>query len=408
MFVSALLGGRGKLWAGLLLVAMFALGSRAQNPSLPNCIDRPTVVYGELYADNTRWCVESVLHDPDMEPLAFTALETAPDGSLFAARPLAGEVMVIQDSDGDSLPDAMRTYAAGLSLPNGLAYHAGALYVAGGAHVYRISAEGAIDILVDDLPVGGGFASGGLAIGADERLYLAMGAPCSLCEHPESERGAILSMNLDGGDRQVFASGFRNPADIAFFRGQLWSLDSGPNQSVGKALDELNRLEAGGFYGFPYCLGRAASGLDSQRRVCESSIAPVMQFGSGAMPSSLAAYEHDLLPGTEDTLIVVLKGEPSQVDIVGYKVIMISFDDDDQPIGAVVLLPYRFEGGRLAFQAYDAQGLFWKHFIHINEMGVGFFPQRPLAVAVSPRGWIYISITGGRIIALRPRNKQQG
>ena len=170
-----------------------ALGSKAQPPSLPDCADRPTALHDELYVDNIRWCVEHVVHAMELEPLSFTALAVAPDGRLFAARPLAGQVMVIHDSNGDTLPDTMDTYADGLSLPNGLEFHDGYLYVAGGPHIYRIASSDDVEILVDDLPSGTGFATGGIAIGAGDRLYVAMGAPCSLCEFDEPERGAILT-----------------------------------------------------------------------------------------------------------------------------------------------------------------------------------------------------------------------
>ena len=38
----------------------------------------------------------------------------------------------------------------------------------------------------------------------------------------------------------------------------------------------------------------------------------------------------------------------------------------------------------------------------MNYRGSGFFPQRPLDVAVTEQGWVYISVGGGRILALRP------
>ena len=407
MPVIALLSQR---FVAALILVSFLLGasiaSQAQDQSLPDCTSRPTVISDELFVDNIRWCPESIVHQPDLEPLSFTALEVAPDGTLYATRPISGKVMIIRDSDDDGLPDAMETFAEGLTLPNGLAYHDGYLYVAGGASINRISATGAVETLADDLPSGTGFATGGIAVGEDDRLYVAMGAPCSFCEFEDRERGAILSMNLDGSDRQLVADGFRRPADLAFFRGQLWTLDSAPRQSQRNALDELNRVQSGGWYGFPYCLGAETTGIASQARSCQESIAPVMQFGSGAVPSSLAAYPHDVLPGTQDTLIVVLRGEASQIDLVGYKVIMITFDEADQPLGATVLIPFRFQFGRQAYLPYRDQGLYWETFIHINELGFGFYPQHPLAVAVSPQGWIYISITGGRIIALRPRSER--
>ena len=393
---------RLRLAPSLCLVLGVTLAGWTQ-PDLPRCNDRPTVIRGELYTDTRRWCPEDVVNDPQLEPLSFTALETGPDGTLYATRPLSGKVMTIRDSNGDTLPDDMQVFAESLSLPNGLAFHEGDLYVAGGPHLYRISAAGAVTTLVDDLPTGTGFPVAGLAVGADERLYVAVGAPCSSCESREAERGAILSMNLDGSDRQVYASGFRNPADVALYRRALWTLDSAPRQQERNALDELNRLEAGGWYGFPNCLGADTVHVPGVGIDCSDSITPAMRFGTGATPTSLAAYPHDLLPGTEDTLLVVLSGEPSQVDFVGYKVIMVSFDEDYQPLGAAVILPFAYESGRQAYIPYRGQALYWEKFIHLNERGFGIYPQQPLAVAVSPEGWIYISITGGRIVALRPR-----
>ena len=387
----------------LFMLAGGAFAARGQGAELVPCGERPTTISSELYADSRRWCVESVLHDRGMEPLSFTALEAAPDGTLFATRPLSGAVMAIRDSDGDQLPDAMETFADGLTKPNGLAYHDSYLYVSGGANIYRISLTGAVELIVDDLPSGTGFWTGGLAIGSDRRLYVALGAPCSSCEFEERERGAILSMNLDGSDRQIIATGFRRPADVAFYRDQLWSLDSAPYLPGRHARDELNRVAPGGWYGFPYCIGAGERHIAAADVDCADSIAPVALFGSGAVPISLAAFPHDTLPGTEDTLIVVLSGEPRQIDLVGYKVIMITFDEEDQPLGATILLPYRYNSQRQAYMPFRDEGLYWERFILVSESGFGIYPQQPLAVAVDRRGWIYISLTGGRIIALRPR-----
>lgn len=387
----------------LLLAGRLGDSSHAQQPQLQSCPDRPTVIHGELYTDNSRWCVEGILHDRQIEPYAFTAMEIAPDGTLYATRPLSGAVMAIRDSDGDELPDKMEPFAEDLTTPNGLAYHEGFLYVSGGAHIYRISPAGAVDAIVDDLPSGSGFWTGGIAVGDDSRLYVGIGAPCGNCEFDVAERGAILSMNLDGSDRHIVATGFRHPADLAFYRGRLWTVDSAPAQPLRNALDELNLVTPGGWYGFPYCLGAGDANIASAAIDCADAISPVMLFGSGAKPVSLAAFPQDRLPGTEDTLIVVLSGEPSQIDIVGYKVIMITFDEANQPLGATVLIPYRFNALRQAYTPYRKEGLYWERFTWLSELGFGIYPQQPLAVAVHPRGWIYISITGGRIIALRPR-----
>ncbi len=407
MPVPALLSRQSPLIVLTLLLLLWLLAgqSRAQQPDLGKCSERATAISHELYADVFRWCVEDVYHDPRMEPLSFTDMTLAPDGTLFATRPLGGAVVAIRDTDGDELPDSLETFADGMTLPNGIAYYDDALFVAGGAHIYRVSMSGPVETIVDDLPSGVGFWTGGLAIGADERLYVAVGAPCDNCEFDEPERGAILSMNLDGSGRRVVASGFRQPADVAFFRGQLWTLDSAPWQTTRNARDELNRVEPGGWYGFPYCIGAGEINLPAPEVDCAESVPPAMLFGSGAAPLRLAAYPHDTLPGTKDSLIVVLGGEPSQIDFVGYKVIMINFDEAHQPLGATVLIPYRYQAARQAYLPYRGEGLYWEKFIHVSELGFGFYPNQPLAVAVHPRGWIYLSLTGGRIIAMRPRQK---
>jgi len=404
MSVTALLK-RQTLAALCILLGSFPFVGQAQQAELGKCSLRPAVVQGALFVDNQRWCVENVVDDPQMEPLAFTALAAAPDGTLYATRPLTGQVMAVRDTNSDDYPDTMETFAAGLTLPNGLAYHAGELYVSGGANIYRISDQGEKTRIAADLPSGSGFWTGGMAVGDDDRLYVAVGAPCENCEFDEAERGAILSMTLDGHDRQIVAAGFRQPADVAFYRGQLWTLDSSPREIKQGALDELNLVEPGGWYGFPYCLGKDHINMPSDEMDCDQSIQPRLLFGSGAAPVSLAAYPYATLPGTADTLIVALGGEPTQTNFVGYKVVMIHFDEHNQPLGVTLLIPYRYESLKPAFEPYDGDGYFSQHVITLSEQGWGIFPQHPLAVAVNSRGWIYISLTGGQIIALRPAHE---
>ena len=334
---------------GGLLLCLCGIASFAQDDAPEKCAERATYLSDAPYVDNLRWCVESVIHAPHIEPFAFTALEAAADGALLATRPLAGEVSRIIDTDGDALPDTLETYADGLILPNGLALHHGDLYVAGGAYIWRINGRGAVEIVTDDLPSGSGFWTGGLAIGADERLYVAIGAPCDRCAFDDPQRGAIISMRLDGSDRRIAASGFRRPSDLALYRGALWTLDSMPYGSTSSP-DALIRLDAGGWYGYPPCAADAD---------CAPVTAPAMTFGNGAVPVSLAHYPHDSLTGVEDTLLVVLGGEPTQTDTVGYKLLMIHFDDADQSAWSVCgnALPLRKRASSLSALQWNAAGL---------------------------------------------------
>ena len=410
MHVFALLNGwRMRLTRiYLLLCIIFSvnmLNIMAQQPELGECTERPTVIQGVLYIDHLRWCVEGIVDDGTIEPMAFTALEVAPDGTLYATRPLTGQVMAIRDTNDDFFPDTMETFATGLTLPNGLAYHDDVLYVSGGAMIYRIDADGTASIVVDDLSTGIGFWTGGITIGEDNRLYVTIGAPCENCEFDPTERGLILSMALDGSDRQTVATGFRNPSDVEFYRGELWTLDTSPRGYDSGILDELNLVQTDGWYGFPYCLGNDTVNIPSDDYSCDDVVRPQLLFGSSASPRSLAAYPYATLPGTEDTLIIVLSGEPTQVDFNGYKVVMVNFDENNQPLGLTLLVPFRKDSGRQAFEPYTELGYRARHIVTLSEQGWGLYPQQPLAVTVNSRGWIYISITGGQIVALRPLDK---
>jgi glucose/arabinose dehydrogenase len=201
----------------VMLLCMIVLTGDMRGQNLSPCGERPTYL-SNPWVDGTRFCLESIIHDESAGELGFTSLAAAPDGTLYAARPLQGQILAITDSDDDGLPDSSRIVAENLTLPNGLAYHDGALYISGGVHIYKLIDE-KIETLVDDLPSGGGFWTGGIAIGDDERLYVATGAPCDACQPDDPMRGAILSYALDGSDRQIVAEGLRQPVGLAFRAG---------------------------------------------------------------------------------------------------------------------------------------------------------------------------------------------
>lgn len=367
----------------LLFLMVVVIPVKAQDDS---CYWRPT-------NQNQPWikagisCIEEVINIPEAGELAFTALAVAPDGTLFAARPMAGQVWAFTDSDGDGLPESPRMVAQGLTLPNGLDFHDGALYIAGGAHIYRLRGDELVT-LVDDLPSGGGFWTGGIAVGDDGRLYVSTGAPCDFCAVDDPARGAILSFTLEGGDRQIVATGLRQPADLAFYNGNLYVVDSARTGLFDQPdLDELNRVETGANFGFPHCVG-LGNAPDLAGGDCAAALPPVIALPTGSTPIGLAAYRGDAIPSLQNKLLLVLSGSYNDLDLRGYQIVaadvaagtyepMMPNRPDDSPAGNFTIE-------------------------EMNYRGSGFFPRRPLDAAVSEQGWVYISISGGRILLLRP------
>lgn len=369
----------------------FLMTAAPHAPALPPCDQRPTHI-DPPWVNAEYWCLELVIADDSGGELGFTALAAASDGTLYAARPTAGAVYELRDADADGLPESPTLVAEGLTLPNGLTYADDALYITGGPHLYRLRG-GQLETLVDDLPAGTGFWTGGVAVGGDGRLYVAVGAPCDFCQPDDPARGAILSFAPDGGDRQIIARGLRHPADIAFLNGVLWTVDTARDGLFDEPdLDELNRVTPGTHFGWPYCVG-AANRPDWQPGAfdCVQAAPPALTLPTHSAPTGLAAYTASTFPHITGSLLVALHGSNNQAELRGYALAVVTFDERGEPEPAQIIIPEATPGGasRIPLQQMHYQGS-------------GFWPRRPFDVAVSREGWIYVSVGGGQIYALRP------
>jgi glucose/arabinose dehydrogenase len=375
----------GIIWS-LCLLAAAPITAQDDAPVLATpCVLRETSI-SQPWVGTEIECLEAVIDDPTLGELAFTALAVAPDNTLYAARPLAGMVLALADSDGDFLPDTPRVVAEGLTLPNGLAYHDGVLYIAGGAHIYRLR-DGTLETLVDDLPTGAGFWTGGIAVD-DERIYVAIGAPCDYCVSDDPERGAILSFDLDGGDRQLVAAGLRQPSDLTFHQGELYVLDSTREGLFDSPdLDEINRVQQGAFFGFPYCVG-AANRPDLPGFNCAEAVPPMTSLPTASTPLGIASYGSSTIPTLEGKLLVTLGGSYNQVALRGFALAAVTPEDGTW---RVVMPADRNPNGFTVEQ--------------MNYRGSGTWPHRPFDVTVNAWGWVYISVGGGRILAFRPESQ---
>ena len=371
----------------VLLVMLISVNSAGAQPSAPpSCGDRAGFLSQPWFKLGIV-CLQEAYNDPSLGDLAFTSLASAPDGTLYAARPLSGEVVALTDADRDGVFDVTKTVAEGLTLPNGLDYHDDALYISGGSHIYRLNGD-KLDTLVDDLPSGGGFWTGGIAVGEDGRIYVATGASCDFCVQVNPARGAVLSFALDGSDRQIVATGLRQPADLAFQGGDLYVVDSAPYDLFDMfSLDEIDRVQPGANFGFPYCVG-LHNAPDMRVFDCAKATPPVIALPTASTPTGIAAYRGNAAPALEGKLLVVLSGDYNHLELRGYQVVIAD------PVSGTYtsLMPTRPDDNPNTITSPVA----------MNYLGSGFFPQRPLDVAVTEQGWIYVSESGGRILVLRP------
>ncbi len=93
------------LWQFSLII-LFAITLSAQPtqaaPDLPPCGQRPHLI-DPPWVNANYYCAELVIHDESGGEMGFTSLAAAPDGTLYATRPLSGEVFALIDTDQDLL-----------------------------------------------------------------------------------------------------------------------------------------------------------------------------------------------------------------------------------------------------------------------------------------------------------------
>jgi aldose sugar dehydrogenase len=104
----------------------------------------------------------------------------------------------------------------------------------------------------------------------------------------------------------VWSYGHRNPQGLAWTsEGDLYATEHGPSGEYGlRANDEVNRIEPGGFYGWPYAIGERTTG---QGDPPTEPIPPVATSGDGDTwaPSGIAVVDG---PDGEVLLVAGLRG----------------------------------------------------------------------------------------------------
>lgn len=247
-----------------------------------------------------------------------------------------------------------------LDRPLGLIWVGDTLVISERGRVIAVR-DGARRTLVDGLPAQGLHQNNQLALGPDGKIYLGIGTQTNA--DPDGEdplNGTIVRFGLDGGPPEVFATGFRNPFDLAFVGDTLFATDNGvdPGGRTSKlpqdAPEELNRVRPGAFFGHPWVFGETARADRPAPADLPVPVPPFVRLAPHASANGLAAGAR--LPGATGRLITAEFGS--------------------------YLAGYRQAGRRLT--AIDpATGA-------VQTWASGF-PGRPVDVAVGPAGDLYVT-----------------
>lgn len=262
-------------------------------------------------------------------------------GDLLLSRPHAGDILLLKrDANGDGKPDGKEVLLSDLKRPLGLVVDGSWLYVAESNQIGRVLIDiesGTLDgdyyPIIEGLTDNGGHWSKTIGIGPDSMLYLAQGSTCNICDEEDARRATMMRFNVDGSGGEIIATGLRNSVgfDWAPWDDALYATDNG-RDLMGDDFPpcELNLIEPGKFYGWPYFNGDNVPdpdmGDDPQAR---TPTAPVHGFRAHNAPLGIAFLEGKDLPDDyRRTALVALHGSWNRSSPDGYKVVSLHFSDE--------------------------------------------------------------------------------
>ena len=275
-------------------------------------------------------------------------------GQAGAGAPSANRITLLRDADGDGVAEQRHVFLKGLSSPYGMALVGNTLYVANTdslmAFPYK---EGETQITAAGRKVASLPANApnyhwtkSLAVSPDGKLYVGIGSNSNIAEDgldSEDNRAIVLEITPKDGTSNIYASGLRNPTDLAWnpWTGGLWAVVN-ERDMLGSDLvpDYLTDVEFAAFYGWPwnYWGGYVDKRVQPERNdLREYTRRPAFGLGAHTAPLGLAFTPGSALGAPFDHgAFIALHGSWNRKPLAGYKVAYVAFDAKGRPQGKLV------------------------------------------------------------------------
>jgi Raf kinase inhibitor-like YbhB/YbcL family protein len=311
-------------------------------------------------------------------------LAVSRDGNLYATRRTVGDVIMLKDDNADGKADGVVTVA---SRPNmhGIAFDGDKVFLVTIHDVYSADVKpdgtfGPLNRIIDDLPDAGQHANRTIDIGPDGMLYISVGSTCNECQEDNPENATILRASKDGKTRTIFVSGLRNTIGFDWepMTGELFGMDHGIDWLGDEVqIEELNRIEQGKKYGWPYVYGM--SGINPHINPPEGitldqwakqSTEPLLGYTAHSAPMQMAFYDGNAFPADyKGDAFIAMRGSWNRRPPSGYEVVRVDFENGR---------PVKFEK-------------FLEGFLLQQENGKFGYLGRLAGIAVSKDGSLFVS-----------------
>ncbi len=274
-------------------------------------------------------------------------LALTPNGNVLVTETRQNRIILLQPKDGVAI--SRRPFATaenGLNLPFGMTFAGNSFFVGNTDAVLRfpyandrISGQGE---KITELP-GQGYnqhwTRNVVASPDGQKLYVSVGSRSNADEEP-LPRASIQIMNLDGSDRQTFASGLRNPVGLDFnpTTGALFATVNERDQlGDGLVPDYFTQVQAGEFFGWPYAYLSPdrldprqikADGKSIRPDLAAKTRTPDVLFEAHSAALGVRFYTGNTFPEKyRNGAFVAFRGSWNRSQGTGYKIVFVPFRD---------------------------------------------------------------------------------
>ena len=342
-------------------------------------------------------------------------MRVAPNGDLFVADSKTDTIRVFRIPDGSSKPTEDSVFAGGLHQPYGIAFYPLGpnpewVYVGNSDSLVRfpykngdLKATGKPEAVLEHIPATHHWTRDVVVSADGKQLFFSVGSGSNVAldmgkqpfggldkfveSHPlgatwdtEEKRADVLSLDPDGGNAKIYATGLRNCSGMAVQpgTGELWCVVNERDELGDNVpFEYATRVREGAFYGWPwYYIGNHQDPRHQGERadLAGAVTMPDVLIQAHSAPLGIAFYDGDDFPAEyKGDAFVTLHGSWNRGVRTGYKVIRMRFKDG-KPTG-------EYEDFMTGFVISDKQ--VW---------------GRPVGVAVAKDGSLFVSEDGSGTI----------
>lgn len=268
-------------------------------------------------------------------------MAVSPEGTLVVAK--RAEVVALPDANHDGVAEP-RVLLKDLAYAHSLAFRDGYLYIGTTPAVLRVKWERGEVVgtpepyvtLPSSTPAM--HTSRSIAFGPDGRLYVGIGSSCNVCVEEDPRRTTIQVFDGPGAQGRTFAAGLHNAVGFDWdpATGRMWAVDTGQEQ-LGDDYppDEINLIEDGRHYGFPYFHGRNTASTvpelqgASRPLTAAQVVPPAFELPAHASPLGLTFYRGTAFPEAyRGSMFIAVHGSSQRkAGKVGYSVVRVTMKD---------------------------------------------------------------------------------